>query len=251
VDSDVDRAVEEVTRLGFAVFDAGLTKNQVASISERFDAVHKEYTVRFGADFLRSKDEHNTVRLPLALDRTFLDLARTSSLLSVIGRLIAGKYVLNQQNGIINPVNSRYNQDAWHRDLPYQHFVSSRPIAVNALFCVDEFSTENGGTSVLPASHLQTAFPSGEYIARHSHQVTAPSGSFIILDCMTFHKGERNHTQRPRRAVNHVFTIPFIKQQISIPSVLGDEELEDSARELLGYRYQPPLSVDEFIRSRS
>ena len=48
------------------------------------------------------------------------------------------------------PFSSRitaHHQSAFHRDLPYQHFTSSRPIAINALFCADEFTNENGATA--------------------------------------------------------------------------------------------------------
>jgi len=86
--------------------------------------------------------------------------------------------VLNQQNGVINPPHSeRYNQGAWHRDLPYQHFVSSRPLAINALFCLDQFTIENGATKVLPASHRQEAFPSDDFVQSQATPVTAPAGS--------------------------------------------------------------------------
>lgn len=39
------------------------------------------------------------------------------------------------------------------RPVLYQHYVSSSPLAVKALFCVDDFTHENGSTFVLPASH--------------------------------------------------------------------------------------------------
>jgi hypothetical protein len=34
--------------------------------------------------------------------------------------VIQGTFILNQQNGIINPAKEADNQAAWHRDLPYQ-----------------------------------------------------------------------------------------------------------------------------------
>ncbi len=249
--SDIDRAVEEVTRIGYCVFDPGLSTETVASIARQFDGVQARYIGHHGQEFLRARDEHNTVRLPLALDPAFLDLARAPRLLELVSRLIDGKFILNQQNGIVNPAGDRYNQDAWHRDLPYQHFTSSRPIAVNALYCVDEFTEDNGATFVLPATHLQQDFPSDAFIDRHARQVPAAAGSFIVVDCMAYHRGGRNRTDRPRRAVNHVFTIPFIKQQVAIPSAMPADGLDDATRELLGWRYATPDSVEVFLRART
>src|SRR5690606_6948986 len=146
-------------------------------------------------------DEFNTIRLLLSHHSLFVDLATHSLLLELVGKLIYGKYILNQQNGIINPPDERYNQDAWHRDLPYQHFVSDRPIIINALYCVDEFTVENGATYVLPGSHKFSSFPSDEYILKNSIQICAPAGSFIVLDGMLYHRGSKNNTRHARRAI--------------------------------------------------
>ncbi len=164
--------------------------------------------------------------------------------------MIKGKFYLNQQNGVINPPCKRYNQDMFHRDLPYQHFVSSSPLAINALYCVDDFTELNGATIVIPASHKSEKFPS-DIVDNHSIVVEAPAGSFIVLDCMLFHKGGFNTTQKPRRAINHVYTIPYLKQQINIPNTLGSAyEINDYQREILGYKYQIPLNIDDYLKSR-
>ncbi len=144
----------------------------------------------YGETNLKSVNEFNTVRSLLTHGGDlFLRLALNENLLSIIKKLIPGKFILNQQNGVINPARETYNQSAWHRDLPYQHFVSTKPLAINALFCVDDFTYENGATFVLPASHKSEAFPSLNYVQRNAIQIEAKSGWFILLDCMIFHAG--------------------------------------------------------------
>ncbi|MFX5510311.1 hypothetical protein ABTD49_20870, partial [Acinetobacter baumannii] len=82
---------------------------------------------------------YQTIRAPLVHgSAVFRRLATNPVLMEVLQKLIVGKFILNQQNGVINPPGATYNQGAWHRDLPYQHYVSSTPLAVNALFCVDD-----------------------------------------------------------------------------------------------------------------
>ena len=132
------------------------------ALSEAFErAQQRHVSENGGSEPLGAIDEHNTIRLPLAYEPMFLELATNEKILDICARLIPGYVVLNQQNGVINPPHAaRYNQGAWHRDLPYQHFISSRPLAINALFCLDPFTIENGATRVLPASHRQEAFPS-------------------------------------------------------------------------------------------
>jgi ectoine hydroxylase-related dioxygenase (phytanoyl-CoA dioxygenase family) len=234
--SEVDTAVEQVSDLGYAVLDSGYNAEKLKALSVEFDNLHAAYLERFGVDQLRAIDEQNTIRAPLAQGSgLFLELAFNENLLATLRKLIAGRFILNQQNGIINPPQKTYNQAAWHRDLPYQHFLSTTPLAINALFCVDDFTLENGATFVLPASHKSATFPSRNYIQRNALQVTAKAGSFILLDCMMFHAGGFNSSGNKRRAVNHLYNIPFLKQQIVIPDHVSRHNLSVEQRQILDF----------------
>lgn len=247
---EASRAAEELRRLGYTVVGSGYDQTALDEISAGFDAGRARYIERFGADDLKSVDEFNGIRLPMLFDDTFFGVAMNELVLRIVGQLIAGKFLLNQQNGVINPAGESYNQGAWHRDLPYQHFVSSRPLVLNALFCVDEFTEDNGATWVLPASHLQEAFPSAPFVEQHKRQVTAPRGSFVILDGMTFHRGGENRSALPRRAVNHLYAIPHIRQQIDMPRALDDRVQDSALRALLGYGQAMPASVEDYLATR-
>jgi hypothetical protein len=251
---DVLRAAEEIANVGYSIIDSGYTANQVEAIASTFDLVYSQYLEKYGKSFLEQIDEANGVRLPLSFDKIFFDLALNATITSLVQCLIRGKFYLNQQNAIVNPPHKRYNQDLFHRDLPYQHFTSSKPLAINALYCVDEFTQFNGATVVIPCSHKSEKFPSDTFIDNHSISIEAPAGSFIVLDCMVFHRGGFNSTQIPRRAVNHVYTIPFFKQQINIPNVVNlasDLSLDDYQREILGYKYQTPNGIEDYLNSRN
>ena len=226
-------AVESLQLLGYAVVDAGYSPAQIAAFSDAFDAARHALYEQYGEARLRALDEHNTVRAPMALKPDFLALATNARVLEVCDRLIGGSIILNQQNGVINPpLGERYNQGAFHRDLPYQHYVSSRPLAINALFCLDAFTPENGATIVLPATHKQEALPSDAQARLVSRQVTAPAGSFILIDCMTYHCGGVN-------------------QQISLPDLLGESFTRDPVlRRLLGYDFQVPLNLTQYFAGR-
>ncbi|SFQ49256.1 Ectoine hydroxylase-related dioxygenase, phytanoyl-CoA dioxygenase (PhyH) family [Variovorax sp. OK605] len=249
-DNFIEEAVEQVRALGYAVLDAGFTAQEVAALSRAFDSVCKGYALAHGIDELKAMDEHNNVRLMMAHDGAFLRLALNDNLLAAVGQLIAGKFILNQQNGVVNPSQQGYNQGAWHRDLPYQHFVSSTPLAINALYCIDDFTVENGATFVLPASHKSAAFASPALVRRNALQIEAKAGQFILLDCMMFHAGGYNASSRVRRAVNHVFNIPYFKQQIRIPGNVDDSGLSVAAKEILGFSYLEPATVADFLASR-
>ncbi|HCS29385.1 MAG TPA: phytanoyl-CoA dioxygenase, partial [Spongiibacteraceae bacterium] len=134
--------------------------------------------------------------------------------------------------------------------LPYQHYTSSTPLAVNALFCVDDNTLENGAAFVLPASHKAIAFPSESYLRKNAVQVNAKAGQYILLDCMLFHSGGFNRTAKERRAINHVFSIPYFKQQINLPENMHADDLSPEAQALLGFNFQEPASIASYLASR-
>jgi ectoine hydroxylase-related dioxygenase (phytanoyl-CoA dioxygenase family) len=253
-ETDVDYACESIRHLGYAVIDGGYEAAWLKVLSDAFERARQRYCFEHGGiEALTAIDEHNTVRLPLAYEPMLLELAANTRILEICKRMIPGYVVLNQQNGVTNPPRGgQYNQGAWHRDLPYQHFVSSRPLAINALFCLDPFTVENGATKVLPASHRQESFPSERFVEVEAASVAAPAGSFIVLDCMMFHSGGVNMTDRPRRAINHVYSIPLLRQQIDLPSALGEDFVTDGElRKLLGYDVRTPRSVAEYFAARA
>ncbi len=250
-ESVFDEAVEQVHNLGFAIIDSGYSASELIQFSEEFNVLRKRYIEAYGENELKNLNEYYTIRSPLTHGSDgFLKLVLNDNLMLVLNKLIQGKFILNQQNGIINPPQETYNQAAWHRDLPYQHFVSTKPLAINALFCVDDFTIENGATFVIPASHKSEAFPSKNYIKNNSIQIQAKAGSYIILDCMLFHKGGFNKTNSERRAVNHIYNIPYFKQQINIPANLVGIKLSLEEMDVLGFSCTEPTSVLHYLQTR-
>lgn len=248
---ECEEIAERVRRLGFAIVDSGFTQNELQQISSEFDLTHNSYIEKWGQEYLKGIDELNTIRVPLAYGyESFLKLLMNERIMEVVKRLIDGKFILNQQNGVINPSGQVYNQGAWHRDLPYQHFTSSTPLAINALFCVDDFTSENGSTFVIPGSHKFSSFPSQNYIKENAHQVSALAGQYILLDCMLFHSGGFNASGKARRAVNHVYNIPFFKQQIRISEMVDKKNLSPEHLEILGFNFQEPLNLEQYFSSR-
>jgi ectoine hydroxylase-related dioxygenase (phytanoyl-CoA dioxygenase family) len=156
-----------------------------------------------------------------------------------------------QQNGIALSPQSSHRQSAYHRDLPYQHFVSSRPLAINALLALDDFNTANGATLVIAGSHKVEGFPSDDVIKRLERPIEVKAGTYLVLDSMTYHRGGTNTTGVPRRAVNNVYVLPFLKQQIVLPRLLAGKYRDDPAlARLLGYDSDPPANFEEWWAGR-
>jgi ectoine hydroxylase-related dioxygenase (phytanoyl-CoA dioxygenase family) len=249
-----DGAVESLRTLGYTIVDGGYSSDELREFSAAFDAAREAACEAAGGlDFLRTIGEDTTIRVPFYYDSRLLRLALNTRILEIASRIVAKYYILSQQNGVINPAGAKeYSQGAWHRDLPYQHVVFSRPLAINALFCLDEFTEVNGATMVLPATHRQEPFPSTRFVTDSAKQIVAPAGSFIVLDCMVYHTGATNRTMKDRRAVNHVYAAPMLRQQIDLPRLLGNDfTTNPELRRLLGYEVSTPSSIEEYFLMRS
>jgi ectoine hydroxylase-related dioxygenase (phytanoyl-CoA dioxygenase family) len=251
----LEKALEEIKNLGYAKVSSGLSAEKISSVSNAFSEVEEKYGLVFSDDRRQKIKESAMIRAPLLIDESgdFLSIALNENVKQIVAALIRGAFIMTQQNGVVNPAGQSYSQGSWHRDLPYQHFVSSRPLAVNALYCVDDFTLENGATRVLPGSHLHESAPSEDYFQQNAVQVTALAGEILVLDCMIFHSGSPNTSPKKRRGINHVYAIPFFKSQIHVGSHLEKvwgKSLSDQDRSILGISSEEPRSVEEFFKQR-
>jgi len=256
---ETGRHLERLALNGFTLVDGGYTEEEQLAFADAFERGMATQVERHGGlEAMRRIDEHNTIRAALTVDPLFVKLACNPRVLAIAegvfrGTAASGAFILNQQNGIRNPPNGeRYNQAAWHRDLPYQHFVSTRPLAINALYCIEPFTPENGATWVARGTHHQEAFPSDDVLMELAEQVPAPAGSFLVLDCMLFHSGGVNRTDRQRRAVNHVYTLPFVRQQIDLGTAMdGIASLPRETAKLLGVGNEAVPDVASYYQRRT
>jgi ectoine hydroxylase-related dioxygenase (phytanoyl-CoA dioxygenase family) len=249
---DIAPHAERIRLAGYTVVAGGFAAAEIADLGARLERVMARQVEEFGAERIQAIGDGSTVRCPLVYDDAFLRLAAHPTVLAVCRRLLGDYIVLMQQNGVINPARQPHTQVAYHRDLPYQHFTSSRPLAISALFCIDPFTRENGATTMIPASHHLETFPSDAVAEALDTPVEAAAGSFLVFDSMVFHRAGRNRSEYQRRAVNQVFTIPLIAQQISLPDALHGRYADDPMlARLLGYEAAPAASVEAWRERRS
>lgn len=251
VEDDCDRHCEEIDYLGYTIVPSGLDGMALAVLREKIDQYYSEQSAG-AADPVDLGVERDVLRCPLSYDDAFLDVATLPTVLEVARRALGQSLVLLQQNAIINNPQSVQHQSRWHRDLPYQHFVASRKLAVNALLCVDDFTKETGGTVVLPGSHMFEDFPSGHLVRRVETVIEAKAGSVIMMDAMLYHRAGRNVSLIVRRAVNHLIGLPLLGQQIDIPRLLGPRFADHPFLSgYLGYRWNPAANVENWRSQRS
>src|SRR5690348_15762982 len=131
--NEIESHVEELALLGYSVMTDALPTDALPSWRQRIDDNYEKQLQEFGAERLESIGELDVCRAPLLQDETFFDLAMHPKVLEVVRHILGDWFILNLQNAVINRPHRTHHQSAWHRDLPHQNWVISRPLAVGAL----------------------------------------------------------------------------------------------------------------------
>ena len=254
LESETHGHIEEIELVGYTVLPGVLSDAELEVARVKIDQIYQTQIDEIGGrQYLEAIGDTYTAMCLLAYDEFFLSLATKPRVLALVEHFLGDYFTLMMQNGIINvpEVGDDQNPGYWHRDLGYQHLISSRPLGITALYCIDDFNEETGGTRVLPGSHKAEVFPSEEYVQQRQLTVEASAGSAILIDVMLYHRGGHNRSQHVRRGVNNIYTLPLIKQQISLPKILKGRYQDDAfLNKLLGYDSETDASVQEFRQRR-
>jgi ectoine hydroxylase-related dioxygenase (phytanoyl-CoA dioxygenase family) len=114
----------------------------------------------------------------------------------------------------------------------------------NSIWLLDDFTTENGATRVVPGSqHKRGKQPAdelnGDPTATHPDeiQLVAPAGTVVVFNGHVWHGGTKNTTDRPRRAMHSSFVCrdqPQQTDQAEYLRVRTRDRLSPAALYLLG-----------------
>jgi ectoine hydroxylase-related dioxygenase (phytanoyl-CoA dioxygenase family) len=124
-----------------------------------------------------------------------------------------------------------------HSDQLYVDFWTPKPVVANIAWMLDEFTDENGGTRLVPGSHLKPFRP---YDPSETIAACGPAGGALIFDGRIAHgTGENRSANAQRHALLSYFCRPFMRQQENFflgldPALRGSERPEFLAR--LGHR---------------
>src|SRR5581483_2853747 len=125
-----------------------------------------------------------------------------------------------------------------HCDQGYIDFWTPKPVVANVAWMLDDFTDENGGTRLVPGSHLEPErrmYAPGDTVAAEG-----PAGAALVFDGRLFHGTGANRTAGgERHAILSYYCRPYVRQQENVflgldPAIRVREREEFLAR--LGYR---------------
>jgi ectoine hydroxylase-related dioxygenase (phytanoyl-CoA dioxygenase family) len=188
---------------------------------------------------------HSTERVYtlVARGRVFWDIALDARVLALCDRFLLPGCLLTASQAIcIRP--GEQPQDL-HYDDNFYTVPRPRPmISISTIAAVDAFSAENGGTEVIPGSHLWGEDWRARAAAAKPIALAIPAGACVAFSGTFVHRGGGNRTKAPRLALSNQYCQPWARQQENFLQGVPLEvarQMPPRLQEMLGYSIYPPF----------
>jgi ectoine hydroxylase-related dioxygenase (phytanoyl-CoA dioxygenase family) len=157
--------------------------------------------------------------------------------------------ILNSLSALNNLPNQPNFSAIVHRDLRF--YSGEFPVMLNCLIMLDDFTVENGGTYLLPKSHLEERKPSDEEFFNNAVQAVGTKGDILVFNANVWHSSAPNKTKFDRKAIPFTVSRSFMKQLLDYPRAIGYDKMDslsDKLQQFLGYYSRVPASLNEWYQ---
>ena len=188
---------------------------------------------------------HSTERVYtlVARGKVFWDIALDARILALCDRFLLPNCLLTASQAIcIRP--GEQPQD-FHHDDTFYTVPRPRPmISISTIAAVDAFTSENGGTEIIPGSHLWGDDWYARAAAAKAVTVAMPAGACVVFSGTFVHRGGANRSAAPRLAFSNQYCQPWARQQenflLGVPPEVA-RQMPPRLQEMLGYSIYPPF----------
>lgn len=265
--SDLDRARRDLDVHGFCVVADALAPKTLAAVRYRVveqaageralgvgdvdDADLERYIGGAG----RGLGANRRVWTLVNKGAVFQELLLHTAVNELVAHLLGRPFLLSSiQANIVSPGDDALalHSDQGYVPRPWPLY----PVTASAIWMLDDFTPNNGSTSVVPRTHVEhDPDPAGvlaraRLIRRGGTPVCGRAGSVLVFDGRIVHGTSVNTTDRPRLGILTYFCQPFVRQQenftLSVaPEVLA--ELPHEIKAMLGFEVWKTLGSVEGV----
>lgn len=178
----------------------------------------------------------------LAKAPVIADMVTHPDVLAIVDALLSPNYLLSAALAI--NVHPGETSQPFHVDDNEGGMLLPKPrvaLGVSAIWALDDFTTTNGATEVVPGSHLWA--DDREPQQHEIEQVIMPAGSALVFAGSLIHRGGANVSASSRLAVTPQYCMPWLRQienmVLAVPPPMA-QQYSDRVRELLGYSIVEP-----------
>jgi len=227
---DTEKVASTVERDGIALIPNFMSPGLLERIRQRLDELNRSERAA-GTAFLESEGVNQRVFNLVNKGEVFEEIVQHPEVMKIMARLLGGDCILSGfSSNTTGPGGEpmMLHSDSGYVPPPHPEYL----LSANAIWLLDDFTLENGGTEYVPGSHrLRTnPEPGRDYTCV---PVVAPAGSVAILHGYTWHRTGANISQNTcRRALFGYYVRPFLRVQ---------ENHLVSVREEVWHRASPTL----------
>jgi ectoine hydroxylase-related dioxygenase (phytanoyl-CoA dioxygenase family) len=220
---DLEEARRQLDALGYCVVPNVLRAAEIAALRERLEAQAAGERAR-GVAFLDGGPARPNQRVWMLANkgRVFRDLLLHPMVEALMGHLLGPDFLVSSFTA--NIAGPGGEPMVLHTDQGYVGFWTPAAVVANIAWMLDDFTDANGGTRLVPRSHLDAAAtprssayapqePANMPTPRDTIAAEGPAGSILCFDGRIWHGTGANRTDRPRRGLLSYHCRPFVRQQ--------------------------------------
>jgi ectoine hydroxylase-related dioxygenase (phytanoyl-CoA dioxygenase family) len=228
---DRERARTDLEVFGYCVVKDVLSPAQVQALRDRV----AEQAAGEDAAGVASHDSKTNQRIWILANKgkIFRDLVLHPFATEMMSHLLGDDFLLSSITANI----ARPGGDPMylHTDQLYVDFWTPKPVVANILWMLDDFTEENGGTRLMPGSHLRQDWRAE--LKNPTVAAQGSAGSALVFDGRLIHGTGANRTaDKHRHGILTYYCRPFMRQQenffLGLDPALQTGENEELLRRL-------------------
>jgi len=236
---DLAAHVRAIEREGYTVIEDFLDATRLSEVRRVLGFYLGSHTGR------NPFEGHSTERVYtlVARGRVFWDIALDERVLALADHFLLPGCLLTASQAIcIRP--GELPQDLHHDDTFYTVPRPRPMISISTIAAVDPFTADNGGTEIIPGSHLWGEDWRSRANASRTLTVSMPAGACVVFSGTLVHRGGANRSSAPRLAFSNQYCQPWARTQENFFLAIPPAEVARMSpviQSLLGYSIHPPF----------
>ena len=236
----------KMTTVGYAVFENFLSIDKCNILKKIIEDELNYY--KFSEHTERAYFDRHHLHDLICKYLDVVKLLEDEHLDKLLAQLLGEYWIMYAFTGSSCPPNATNYGGRIHVDCP--RWIENYTTNIGVIWTLDDFTTENGGTKVLPASHHADYIPTKEYFDKNSVQFEFKKGSLIIFNARVVHSTGFNMTKNWRHALTMNACRSYMKQRMDwvrfIPHEISNK-LNQTARRIIGFDTRLPTNLDELF----
>ena len=249
----LDRAASEIREQGYSIIENFLSPQQLADVRDLLAG----RSVGFSGRNNFEGDKTERIYALLSQGKVVQDIVEDQRIMALCDAFLEPNYLLTTSQAIC--IHPGETPQPWHCDDAFYTIPRPRMIALSTVIALDDFTSENGGTELIPGSNCWSEEQAGgdyrdgeaetdpnyaERMAGKSIAVEMPAGACVVFAGNTLHRGGRNTSTGIRRALSNQYCQPWARTienfYLTIPRDMV-RIMSPKIQSLLGYSVHSPF----------